>query len=120
VKCRQGNPHLRKILIQAAQNATKCKKSFYRSKYNKLKFRLGSANKAKVAIANRLARVTYKILAGDKYQDIGYKRGDPHEQKVRVLINQLRALGVNIFHHDHQTIVSKKRLTVDSSGVILS
>lgn len=110
---------MRKILIQAAQNATKSKKSFYRAKYNKLKFRLGSANKAKVAIANRLARVTYKILVGDKYKDIGYARANPHEQKVKGLISQLRALGVNIFHHDHQTIISAQRLTVDDSGIIL-
>ncbi len=48
--------------------------SFYRAKYNKLVFRLGCKNKAKVAIANRLARAIYKILAGDKYKELGYMR----------------------------------------------
>ena len=84
--------------------------TFYRAKYNKLTFRLGSANKAKVAIANRLARTIYKILAGDKYKEIGYQRGDPHEKKIKVLINQLRALGVDIHHHNHQLIVSEKKI----------
>jgi hypothetical protein len=93
--------------------------SFYRSKYNKLKFRLGSANKAKVAIANRLARGIYKILCGDRYKELGYKRGDPHEQKIKHLVNQLRALGVNIQHKNHQMIVSEKRLTVEETGIIL-
>ncbi len=55
---------MRKVLIQAANAAKQKKGAFFRSKYNKLKFRLGSANKAKVAIANRLARVIFKVLAG--------------------------------------------------------
>jgi len=66
-------------------NCPECKLkrgSFYRAKYNKLRYRLGSANKAKVAIANRIARSIYKILAGDKYKEIGYMRGDPHEMKI--------------------------------------
>mgnify|MGYP000890602384 FL=1 len=106
------------ILIQIAQNAKLKRGSFYRSKYNKLRYRLGSANKAKVAIANRIARGIYKILAGDKYKEIGYQRGDPHEQKVKQHIAALKALGVNILHHNHQLIVSQTRLTVDETGVI--
>jgi hypothetical protein len=42
-----------------------------RNKYNRLKFKLGSANKAKVAIANRLARSIYKILGGENYRELG-------------------------------------------------
>ena len=85
-KCRKGNPALRKMLIQAAQGAIHCKKSFYRSKYNKLSFRLGSKNKAKVAIANKIARVVYKVLAGDQYKDLGYMRGDPREERIKKLL----------------------------------
>lgn len=94
--------------------------SFYRAKYNKWVFRLGSANKAKVALANRLARAIYKIMAGDRFKEIGYIRGDPHEKKIEKLVNQLKALGVNITHHNHQTIVSEKRLVVEKSGIVLS
>ena len=94
--------------------------TFYRAKYNKLVFRLGSAQKAKVAIANRLARTIYKVLAGDKYKELGYMRGDPHEIKVKQLVGQLRALGVNIFHHNHQMIVSEKRLVVEKTGIVLT
>lgn len=109
---------MRRLLIQVAQNAKLKRKSFYRAKYNKLKFRLGSANKAKVAIANRIARSIYKILAGDHYKEIGYMRGDPHETKVRQLVRQLRALGINIRHHNHQMIISKRDVAVDDSGVL--
>jgi hypothetical protein len=59
-------------------------------------FKLGSANKAKIAIANRIARVVYKILCGEKYKELGYMRGDPHEQKIKHLVGQLKAMGVSI------------------------
>jgi hypothetical protein len=80
---------------------------------------LGSANKAKVAIANRLARSIYLILGGDQYRELGYMRGDPHEIKVKRLVNQLRALGVDIKHVEHQMIVSTRKITVEKTGIVL-
>ena len=47
-------------------------------------------------------------------------RGDPHEQKIKHLVNQLRSLGVNIFHHNHQMIVSEKRVVVEKTGIVLT
>lgn len=93
--------------------------TFYRAKYNKLVFRLGSSNKAKVAIANRLARAIYLILGGQKYRELGYMRGDPHELKIQRLVGQLRALGVDIKHVNHQMIVSNRKITVEKTGVVL-
>ncbi len=107
-------------MIQAAQGAVHSKKSFYRSKYNKLSFRLGSKNKAKVAIANKIARVVYKVLAGDEYKDLGYMRGDPREEKIKKLFTQLRALGVEVHSHTHQNIQAKRKVKVDDSGIVLS
>ena len=106
---------MRKLLVQAAQNATKKRGSFYRSKYNKLKFRLGSANKAKVAIANRLARVVFKILGGENYKDLGYMRGNPNEDKIRILITQLKNLGVDIQHKNHEKIISVNKIKVNKA-----
>ena len=103
-----------------AQNAKSKRKSFYRAKYNKLVYRLGSANKAKVAIANRIARAIYKILCGEKYKELGYMRGDPHEEKIKKLVAQLKALGANVFHHNHQMIVSERPVVVEKSGIILN
>jgi hypothetical protein len=90
IKTRKGNPHLRKLLIQAANGATKKRGSFYRSKYRKLKARLGSPNKAKVAVANRLARAIYKVLGGENYKDLGYMRGDPLEKQIGLLVRKLK------------------------------
>lgn len=93
--------------------------TFYRAKYNKLVFRLGSSNKAKVAIANRLARAIYLILGGDKYRELGYMRGDPHERKIERLVNQLKALNVDIKYIRHQMIVSDRKITVEKTGIVL-
>ena len=81
--------------------------------------KLGSANKAKVAIANRIARAVYKVLAGDKYKEIGYGRAIDHELKIKALVNQLKALGVDIRHEGHQKVVSMQKVTVSDSGVQL-
>lgn len=110
---------MRRLLIQAAHGAKLKRGTFYRAKYNKLVFRLGSANKAKVAIANRIARAIYLILGGDHYRELGYMRGDPHEQKVKKLVHQLRALGVDIKHVNHQMIVSDRKITVEKTGIVL-
>lgn len=104
---------MRKLLAQAAQNATKKRGSFYRSKYNKLKFSLGSANKAKIAIANRLARAIYKVLGGENYKDLGYMRGNPNEEKIKKLVMQLKHMGVDIKHVDHELIYSVKKVKVN-------
>ena len=107
-------------MVQAAHGAKLKRGSFYRAKYNKLVYRLGSANKAKVAIANRLARAIYKVLGGSPFKDIGYMRGDPHEHQVQRLVAQLKRLGVDIKHQNHQLIVdSTRKVTVDRSGIIL-
>ena len=81
---------------------------------------MGSANKAKVAIANRLARAIYKVLTGNKFKDLGYMRGDPVEKQIEVLVKKLKNLGVDIKHERHQMIVSTRKVTVDSTGVVLT
>ncbi len=81
---------------------------------------MGSKNKAKVAIANKIARVVYKVLAGDEYKDLGYMRGDPREEKIKKLFTQLRALGVEVHSHTHQNIQAKRKVKVDDSGIVLS
>jgi hypothetical protein len=81
---------------------------------------LGSANKAKVAIANRLARVIYKVLGGSKYKDLGYMRGDPREDQIKRLVKQLKTLGVDIKHENHQMIVnSVLNVKVEKSGIVI-
>lgn len=72
-----------------------------------------------MAIANRLARVIYKVLGGANYKDLGYMRGDPLEKQVEGLVRKLRSLGVDIKHENHQMIVSTRKVTVDQTGIVL-
>lgn len=69
-----------------------------------------------MAIANRIARGIYKILAGDSYKELGYGKVSDHEVKIKTLVNQLRAMGVDIRHEGHQKIVSSKKIKVDDTG----
>ena len=94
--------------------------SFFRSKYNTLKFRLGSSNKAKVAIANRLARSIFFVLGGKSYKDLGYVRGDPRDERIEKLVRKLRALGVDINHQNHQMIYSVRKVSVEATGIVLN
>ncbi len=85
---------------------------------------MGSANKAKVAIANRLARVIFKVLGGAPFKDQGYMRGDPAAEQIRRLVAKLKVLGVDIKHVNHQliadstTLKTVRTINVDSSGKI--
>jgi len=71
-------------------------------------------------VANRLARAIYKIIAGDKYKELGYMRGDPKEHKIKLLIKQLKNLGVQIYHENHQVIASTRHVNVDPTGIVIN
>lgn len=105
-------------MIQAAHGAKNKRKSFYRNKYNKLKFKLGSANKAKVAIANRIARAVFCVLAGAEYKEIGYQRAKTNQDKIETLVKQLKNLGVKIRYENHEQVVTEI-VKIDSTGVSL-
>lgn len=95
------------MLVQASMGAIRTRRSYFHAKHNALRFRLGSYNKATVAIANHLSRAVYHLLQDPKarYQDLGALRADPKEQQVKRLIRKLEALGVDVDFHTHQTIM---------------
>jgi hypothetical protein len=47
-------------------------------------------------------------------------RGDPVEKQIETLVRKLKHLGVDIKHERHQMIVSKKKVTVDETGIVLA
>lgn len=67
-----------------------------------------------------MARAIYKVLGGSEYKDLGYMRGDPREDQIKRHIRALKALGVDIRHENHQTIINSVRtVKVEASGIIL-
>jgi transposase len=62
---------IKTVLVEIAWAAIKCKDSYYRDKYFRLKARLGS-NKAIVAIAHRIAKALFYIIKhGQEYKELG-------------------------------------------------
>ena len=97
----------------------KKKRSFYQAKYHKLRYRLGSANKAKVAIANRVARAVYKVIAGDSYIELGYRRVVSDQRKINSLVTKLKLLGVKVRSEFHELVVTET-VKVSAEGVSTS
>ena len=79
---------------------------------------MGARNKAKVAIANRIARSVYKVLGGESYRELGYARANSSEAKTKNLLNQLKNLGLKIRYVGNEVIVSET-MQVSPSGVSL-
>jgi len=77
---------------------------------------LGSANKAKVAIANKIACVIYKILSGEKYKERGYARAKDETQRINSLVNQLKNMGVNIEYQEKEKIVMSREIVIKNTG----
>jgi hypothetical protein len=100
--------------VQAANAAVRKKDSYYKAKYNKLRFQLGSANKAKVAIANRIARTIYHLIKKPElaFHDLGQLRVESPEKRINRLIGQLKSMGVTVEYYPHQKIVEAKKETV--------
>ncbi len=96
-------------MIQAANGAVKKKHSYYKAKYDKLTIQTGSRNKAKVAIANRIARLVYKMIIDPEcvFKDQGQLKVHTPEKKIKNLIGKLKSLGVNVEYSTHQKVIAK-------------
>ena len=92
---RKGNPHLRCTLIEAASAAVRTRGTYYRDKYYRLGARM-PRNKAKLAIAHKIAVAAYHLLKhGQSFQELGpaYLDGLHSQRTTRTLVRRLEALG---------------------------
>ena len=76
--------------------------------------RLGSRNKAKVAIANTIARTIYCILmdkgkATNRYKELGATRVYNQKQQIKNYLGKLKGLGVEINYHEETKIFEAKK-----------
>ena len=70
-RARKGNVHLRTMLVGAAISAGRCRGSYLRDKYHRLKARRG-ALRAALAIAHKILVAAYHMLAkGVSYRELG-------------------------------------------------
>ncbi len=95
---REGNRYLRTVLIENALTATRCKSSFLRTRYYKVKAARGH-KLAIVAIAHQLLVSVWHVLSKkESFRDLGadyYKRRNP-KARINYLVRQLKELGVEV------------------------
>jgi hypothetical protein len=88
----------------------KKKNSFFEAKAAKLTFQLGSRNKAKVAIANKIAKIIYKMLTDKthtmRYKDPGIAKVKTSDQKIKNHLKQLEKLGVKVNYSTKENIIN--------------
>jgi len=101
---RKGNAALKEALVQAAIGASRAKGTYYNAKHNALRFKLGSFNKATVAIANKLAHVTYNLIKIPtfKYTDIGPARVESRVEQIKKVVKKLQNMGYDINYSNLQ------------------
>ncbi len=94
----QGNYHLKTMLVEAAHAAARKKGSYLKVKFFRLKSRIGK-NKAVMAIAHKILKAAYHVLAtGKAYKELGESFLD-HLDRSRVagnLVRRLQNLGYEV------------------------
>lgn len=97
-RIRKGNPNLKGALVEAAAAAIRTKGSYVRSKYYKLKARMGG-RKALVAIAHKLIVAIFHVLGrGAAYHDLGESYFDSRlrDRTAKHLVRRLETLGYQV------------------------
>jgi transposase len=97
-KTRRGNPHLRSLLVEVAQAASRTRGTFLAARFQRLVKRLGY-KKSLIALAHTILRVVYRLLAdGGTYQERGPQAIDERtrQRAVRASLRRLQELGVAV------------------------
>jgi len=103
---------LKKCLVQAANGAIKTKGTYLAAKKNKLTLRLGSKNKAKVAVANSIARALFWMIKEKiPYKDPGPFRVNNPQKQIKNMVKKLQSLGVKVEYFTEEKIVLKTSAT---------
>ena len=94
-RLRKGAPWLKATLVQIAWPATRCKSSYFRTLFHRLKARRGP-KKAIVAVAASILTTVYHLLRdGTVYEDLGLNHFDAinRDRAAKSLVRRLQALG---------------------------
>jgi transposase len=94
----RGNPHLKTILVEAAQCAARKKGSYLRDKFHRLKARRGY-KRAAMAIAHKILLSAYHMLrTGEDYRELGetYLDARDEHRATQRLVRRLTDLGYQV------------------------
>jgi transposase len=94
-KTRQGNPHLRTLLVETGQAAGRTKDTYLAAQYRRLAARRGQ-RRAALAVGHTILGIIYYLLKrGTTYQELGGDYFDEQDRQgvERRLVRRLEALG---------------------------
>jgi transposase len=97
-KTRQGNPWVRRILVQAAHAAAHTKNTYLAAQYRRIANRRGG-KRAIMAVAHSILVIIYHVLLDEKpYQDLGSNFFDEHDRQAveKGLVRRLERLGYRV------------------------
>jgi transposase len=79
----KGNPRIKSVMVQCAWAATRCKNTFLRDWFYKLRTRRGT-KKALIAVARKLLSIAWQILtSGEIYKETRYEETRKKEEERR-------------------------------------
>ncbi len=94
----QGNPWVRRILVQSANAAAHTKNTYLAAQYRRIASRRGG-KRAIMAVAHSLLVIIYHVLLEQKpYQDLGSNFFDEHDRQAveKGLVRRLERLGYRV------------------------
>lgn len=97
-KTRDGNPTLKKTLVQCAKSASHGKDTYLSAQYRRIAARRGR-NRATVAVAHSMLGAAYHILKNrEAFKDLGggYFDKKRREAIVKQSIKRLQSLGLTV------------------------
>lgn len=79
----KGNPRIKSVMCQCAWAATRCKKSFLRDWFYRLRARRGT-KKALIAVARKLLAIVWHVLTtGETYDEARYEQTKKNDEERR-------------------------------------
>lgn len=97
-KTRQGNPWLRRVLIQVAHAAAHAKNTYLSAQYRRIASRRGG-KRAAMAVAHSILVISYHLLSkGTTYQELGGNFFDERDRQAveKRLVRRLERLGYQV------------------------
>lgn len=114
----RGNPHLKTLLVEAAQAASRKKGSYLRDKFHRIRARRGY-KRAVVAIAHKILIAAYHMLAtGDDYRELGegYLDAKDEQRLKQRLVKRLEGLGYQVTLQERESSREDDTSTSPSTG----
>lgn len=96
-RVREGNVHLKTVLVEAAWAASRVKNTYFRDKFHRLRSRRGP-RRAAIAVAHKILIAAHAVLTGKTYRELGDGYLDALHQRrtLKHLTRRIERLGFDV------------------------